>query len=259
LAALRRRLAAQVQLLIALSEADMRVRYGRGPWKLVKWLADPFALLGIYFILVLFVLDRRGVAPALTLACAVIPFQLVMAAIVNAMDSATTRASIITNMAFPRMLLPASAAVTESVPFLASLPLLAALMAIYDITPTWATLWVPILVGVTLALAAALSYPAALVTLWVRDMRPLLISLVRASFFASAGLVPLSEITGRAHDLLKLNPLTGLFEAYRSVLVEGQSPALWELGVPLLMAVLVAAVFVPVYRREEPHLAKVLL
>jgi ABC-type polysaccharide/polyol phosphate export permease len=82
--------------------------------------------------------------------------------------------------------------------------------------------------------------------------------LARATFFASAGLVPLAEITGRTQDLIKLNPLTGLFEAYRSVLVDGSAPALWEVGVPLTAAAVVAAVFVPVYRSEEIHLAKTL-
>jgi homopolymeric O-antigen transport system permease protein len=259
LIALRDALVARVQLLVALSDADMRVRYGRGRWRLIKWLADPFALLGVYFILILFVLNRPGAAPGLVLACAVIPFQLVMASIANAVDCAMTRASIITNMEFPRVLLPASSAITESVPFLASLPLLGILMAVYGIAPTSAVLWLPLLMAVTLALAAALAYPAALLALWVRDLRNLIISVARASFFASAGLVPLAQITGHTHDLIKLNPLTGLFESYRTVLVEGSSPALWQIGVPLLTAALVAAICVPLYRREDPHLPKVLL
>ena len=48
----------------------------------------------------------------------------------------------------------------------------------------------------------------------------------------AAGIVPLASITGRTHDLVVLNPLTGLFEEYRSVLLYGHRPAGWQLAVP---------------------------
>ena len=47
----------------------------------------------------------------------------------------------------------------------------------------------------------------------------------------------LSEIGGRAYDLIKLNPLTGLFEAFRAVLLYGERPAAWELAYPTFVAV----------------------
>ena len=51
-------------------------------------------------------------------------------------------------------------------------------------------------------------------------------------FFIAPGLVPLSEVSGSAHDLLPLNPLTGLFEAYRDVLLYGPTGA-WQLLFPI--------------------------
>jgi ABC-type polysaccharide/polyol phosphate export permease len=53
-----------------------------------------------------------------------------------------------------------------------------------------------------------------------------------------------------------VNPFTGLFEAYRDALLYGVSPAAWELLVPLGAAALILLVTVPIYRREQPHLAK---
>jgi hypothetical protein len=37
--------------VITLSAADPRARYGRGPRRLIKWLLDPFALVGVYLVL----------------------------------------------------------------------------------------------------------------------------------------------------------------------------------------------------------------
>ena len=64
--------AKRIDLLIALSSSDLRARYGRGSWKSLKWLLDPFFATGVYLILVTFVIDRPGVAPGLSIACATV-------------------------------------------------------------------------------------------------------------------------------------------------------------------------------------------
>jgi lipopolysaccharide transport system permease protein len=246
------------ELLRELSVADLKARYGRGPWQLVKWLLDPFALVGVYLLLVTFVLGRKTAAPGLSLACAVIPFQLLMLTVINAMDAIRGRAPILANMAFPRSLLPVAAALTESVAFAASLLLLALMMAVYAVIPTIAVLWLPIVLALTVVFAVAVAYPAALVGLWVPDMRPFVVSFVRTLFFLAPGLVALDHITGIAGDVVRLNPLTGLFEAYRDVLMRGTTPHAWELLWPLAVALVLAVLFVPVYRREQSQIAKML-
>jgi hypothetical protein len=51
--------------------------------------------------------------------------------------------------------------------------------------------------------------------------------------------------------------MTGLFEGYRSVFMFGTRPAAWQLLVPLAAAAILLAVFVPLYRSEQRHFAKV--
>jgi ABC-type polysaccharide/polyol phosphate export permease len=247
-----------LELLVALAESDMRGRYGRGPWRLIKWLLDPFALVGVYLLLVSVVLDRPGEAIGLSLACAVIPFQLVMASCLNALDSTRVRRPIIANMSFPRGLIPASSALTETIAFIASLLLLGLMMAVYGVAPTAHALWLPAVLAVNLALAVTFAYPAALLAIWVPDLRAFVVSFIRTLFFLAPGLVALQDVEGTAHDLLKINPLTGLFEAYRDVLLYGQSPEAWQLLLPLGAAALLAAIFIPIYHSEQRHLAKAL-
>jgi lipopolysaccharide transport system permease protein len=204
------------------------------------------------------VLDRPGRAPGLSLACAVVPFQLVMMSVVNGMGAVQLRTSIILNTGFRRSLVPLAGALTEAVAFAASLVLLALMMAVYRIEPSAAVLWVPVVLAVNVVLAVACTYAAAVAGLWFRELRPFVISFVRTMFFLAPGLVPLSEIGGRANDLLRINPLTGLFEAFRAVLVDGHRPAAWQLLYPTVAALVVLAIALPLFRHEERHLAKVL-
>jgi len=244
-------------VLVALTESDLRARYGRGPWRLVKWLLDPFAVVGIYLILVTIVLERGGRAPGLVIACAVVPFQLVMSTIVSALNAVPNRSSIILNMAFDRVLIPVASALTETIAFAASLLLVASMMAVYGIAPTLAVLWLPLVVAINVLLGIACAYGASLMGLWLPDLRPFAVSFARTLFFLAPGLVPLAEIGGRANELLRINPLTGLFEAYRAILVAGHRPAAWQLLFPLAAAVLLLAAHVPVYVHDQRQFAKV--
>ena len=245
-------------VLISLTISDLKVRYGRGGWPLVKWIADPFALVGVYLVLMTLVLKRPGEAPGLSLACAVIPFQLFTMTIVNAMSAIAARRSIVLNMGFNRTLLPLSGVFTETVAFGASLLLLALMMAIYGVGPTPAILWLPVVIAMTLLLATGVAYPAALLGIWMPEIGNFVISFVRVLFFIAPGLVPLAQISGSAHDLLLINPLTGLFESYRDALLYGDAPGGFELLYPGVLGVLLLAAFVPLFRSEQRQLAKIM-
>lgn len=248
----------RIDVLVALTRSDLRVRYGRGPWQLLKWLIDPFAQIGVYLLLVTALLDRPGRAVGLSLACAVVPFQLIMMSTMSGMWAVGLRQSIILNMAFDRMLIPLASTATETVAFAASLVLFAAMMAVYGIGPTTALVALPLILSVTVLLAAACAYPASLLSLWLPDLRPFVASFVRAMFFLAPGIVALPLIEGRANTIVRANPLAGIFESYRSVLIYGEAPAAWMLLVPTLWAVLLLVVFVPLYAQEQRHFAKVL-
>ena len=245
-------------VLVALTRSDLRERYGRGPWQVLKWLVDPLAAIGVYFVLLSVVLDRGGDSVALSVACAVVPFQLMMMAAIRGLGAIDQRRNIVANMSFPRMLIPIASTMTEVLTFGASLLLLAGIMAVSGVAPTAAVFWLPAVLAVTVVLAIALSYPASLLGLWLPDLRTLVVSGVRTLFFIAPGIVALREIEGNAHDLLRINPLTGIFESFRSILLYGQTPAAWQLLYPLAAAALLLVVFLPIYAREQRHLAKVL-
>jgi len=247
-----------VEVLAELVRSDILIRYGRGRIRFLKWLLDPIAALGIYLLLVALVLDRGGNSAGLSLVCAIVPFQLVMMSVINALQAVGLRGSIILNMRFPRTLIPASSVVTESVVLTASLTLIPLMMIIYGVAPTVSILWLVPAFAAALALAIGLAYPAALFGVWYPELMPLAVSLIRAMFFLAPGLVALDQVTGSAHDLLPLNPLTGLFESFRDALLFGQAPAAWELLVPFGVGAALFAIAYPVYRSEQSELAKLL-
>ena len=247
-----------IDQLFVLTASDLRARYGRGNWQLVKWLIDPFALVGVYMLMVTFIFYRRPPAAALSLGCSIIPFQLMTMTVTNSLTAVQMRSSILANMKFARLLLPISTTLTETMGFAASLVLLALLMGIYGEVPTVNLLWLVPALAVTVLLGIAVAYPTTLIGVWAPDIRGLMLSFVRAAYLLAPGLVTLSAIHGRTNTLVRLNPLTGLFEAIRHAVLYRSAPPAWELLYPLGFAIVLLLIFVPIYRREQEHFAKVL-
>jgi lipopolysaccharide transport system permease protein len=244
-------------VLVALTESDLRSRYGRGKSVLLKWLFDPFFALGVYFILVATMLNKSGHARALVIACSVVPFQLVMTSFTSSLHAIRLRRSILTNMRFDRGLLPLSTVLTETVAFGAALTLLPATMALSGVSPTPYAFWLLALIPETILLAIAFAYPATIFGILYPDLRSFAVSAVRTLYFLAPSLVALESVHGVTADLLKLNPLSGLFEGYRAALLYGETPPLWSFVIPLAYCAASLAIFLPLYRVEAVHFAKV--
>ena len=70
--------------------------------------------------------------------------------------------------------------------------------------------------------------------------------------------IALSAIDGTANTLVRINPLTGLFEAFRDVLaLRSVARPLGARSIPFAYAAVLLVVFVPLYRSEARHFAKV--
>lgn len=247
-----------LDLLRALTEADLQFRYGRGPLRFLRWLLEPFALVGVYLVFMTYVVRRPGEAPGLSLAAAIVPFQLVMATVSNAMVALDIRRPILLNMSFRRTLIPVSSALTESVAFSASFLIIVVMMIAYQVRPTIALLWLPLVVLATLYVAVAAAYAGCLLAVWLHELKPFLLSFIRMLFFLGPGLVPLAQTSGDVRRILELNPFSGLFELYRDVFLTGENPAAWQFLYPVGIASLLLAVFVPIFRAEQRQFAKVL-
>jgi lipopolysaccharide transport system permease protein len=245
------------EALLTLSLADLRDRFGRGNTRGLKWLLDPYATAGVYLVFVAFIIDRPGEAPGLSVACAVVPFQLFIGTGIAALRILDERRQLIQNLGFRRDLLPAAVTMTQVLGFGASLSLLGVMMIFYSVPLTPAALWLLPVVAVNILFALAFAYPVALFGIWFRELRVFAISAMRVAYFLAPGVIALSAIEGNANTLVRLNPLTGIFEAYRDALLYGHAPSAWELLIPLGTAIVILAIFVPIFRSEEPHLAKV--
>ena len=83
-----------------------------------------------------------------------------------------------------------------------------------------------------------------------------MISAVRTLFFVAPGLVALDQVPEGAQKWLKLNPLTGIFESYRSVLLYGIARPRGSCSTRASSPSSCSRSCMPLYRREQRQFAK---
>jgi ABC-type polysaccharide/polyol phosphate export permease len=246
-----------LEALLALTRGAIRQEQDFTVTGVLRWVLEPLSFMLVYFVLVAAVLNSPQKHYLLFLLCALLPFRFFAGVVGASMAVIQVTGSILTNRAFPRVVLPLTVLGTEGVPFLLSLGLLAPLMALYRVAPTVQLLWVPVVVVVLGVLSAGTAYVGAVLGLYFPDLRGLTLNFVRVSFFISTGLVVAEQVRGpQLKGLVAANPLSGIFDSLRAAVIDGRAPSPYELLYPLGFGLVVLTLGLALYRWREPHLAK---
>lgn len=161
----------------------------------------------------------------LYLYCGLIPFLAFSDAVNGAINSIRRNTALVQKVVFPLEILPATKAVSTVVDKLFGLAVLIAVVGVIEGRLNWTILLFPVIFAVQLIFTLGLSYLFAVVGTYLPDVREMLRSVVRVSFFATPIIWPkeLAEERGLGF-LVDYNPLAFLVGAYRNLVLDGEFP-----------------------------------
>jgi homopolymeric O-antigen transport system permease protein len=171
-------------------------------------------------------------------------------------SSLTANTNLVAKVYFPREIFPFSAVIVSAVDFAVGSVLLFAMMAYYHIVPSSAILFLPVVIFVQFALTSAVALLLAMANLFYRDVKYLFEVIITVWMFATSVLYPVDRVTGWAGTLLRLNPMTPIVDAYRSVLLRGQLPTMGPLAIDAVVAVVLLASIWLLFHRSEFQFAE---
>ena len=214
------------ELFLILAWRDLSVRYKQTiigvAWAVLRPLLTMLVFTVVFGRLAR--LPADGSAPyALMVFAAMLPWSLFSTALGDASGSLVTNANLIGKVYFPRLIVPAAAAVTAAAEFLVGLGILVALMAYYRVAPGWNLLLLP---GFTLlALLASLGPGLWLTALNVkyRDFRYVIPFIVQSGLYLSPVGFSSSVVPERWRLLYSLNPMVGVIDGFRWCILGGDS------------------------------------
>lgn len=254
-----RRLVEYVDLFRTLSIHRINVRYRQTVLGVTWALLQPLVMMGV-FVLVFSRLARvpsEGVPYALFAYTALLPWTFFATSITSATGSLVSHTQLITKVYFPREILPLTYIVAAFFDFLLGLAALMVLMAWYDVSLSPAAVYLVPVIGLLGAWITAVSLLLSAAQVRWRDVGVAVPVLVQLGMFASPVIYPLALVPEQWRPWYLLNPLAGIINAFRDVLLRGQSPD----AVPLAYASVVTALVLPIayalFKRAEATMADV--
>jgi lipopolysaccharide transport system permease protein len=247
------------ELLYFLTKRDIKVRYKQ------TVLGGLWAVIQPAFTMIVFTLffgrlakmPSDGLPYPIFVYAALLPWTYFANAVSASGNSLVGSANLITKVYFPRIVVPASAALAGLLDFFIALFVLAALMIYYQFVPGWGILLFPFLVALTFLCAVGVGLWLSALNVQYRDIRYAIPFLIQVWMFVSPVIYPVSLVKGNYQWLLALNPMGGVIHAYRASLL-GHQPIDWSLLA--LSTLIIVALFLGglyYFRRMEKVFADV--
>ena len=187
----------------------------------------------------------------------VVPWALLAASLTDMTASLVQNMDMITKIYFPRETLPVAALLARLMDFGIAIGVLIILMLYYQI-PLFSIglLFLPVILAIQITLILGLGLAASALNVFYRDVQSFLVLAIQLWFYASPIIYPVSLVPEWLRSFYILNPMVGILEAYRAVLLHGALPD-FSLFVSALVAMLVFAVGYWFFKRVEFQFADI--
>jgi lipopolysaccharide transport system permease protein len=258
-------LASRRRLIRYLVQADVKKTGADSLLGNIWWVVDPLLQMLVYVIMVSVIFERPQKDYALFVFCAVLPWKWFNQSVLDGIGSVVSMERLIKQISFPKLVLPVASVMAGIVHFFFGLIPLAALMVLfYSDRISMFLVLIPVVALVQLLVTLPIAIVLGAINVFYRDVGNLARHLLRLAFYISPGLYAIDAIYKGAEKypilgvFLLANPWNVLFTSYRDVIYDERAPDWVGLGVLSVVALLLLAVAVYIFKRLEPTFAKVL-
>ena len=248
------------ELLVAWTMRVIRARYQQsllgGLWAIVQ----PVATVAIFTTVFSIILKvETGNIPYVIFAySALVPWMLFSSSIIDMSESIVTNMNLIGKIYFPRDILVIAALLARLMDFLIAYTLLILLMTYFKIPIfqiTW--LFLPVLLLVQLSLALGLGLILAALNAFYRDIKHLVTLVLQLWLYATPIIYPVDRVPEAVRPFYFLNPMAGVIEGYRAVMIHGRLPDA-NLLISALTALIILIIGYWVFKRVEQRFADII-
>jgi lipopolysaccharide transport system permease protein len=226
LAAYLAKLAQYKDLIWTLSVHRIKVRYKQSVLGVLWAILQPISMMLIFTFIFSFIakMPSEGLPYAVFAYTAILPWNCFSTGVASATNSLVSHAQFVTKVYFPREILPLTYVIAALFDFGVASVLLAGLMLYYHIPLTINALYAIPIMLVLSCFALAVSFFFSATQVRFRDIGVAVPLLLQVWLFATPVIYPLSAVPARWRPFYALNPMVGIIESFRQVILAGAPP-----------------------------------
>jgi len=244
-------------LVWTLSLHRIKVRYKQSVLGILWAFLQPISMMLVFtFIFSLIArMPSEGIPYAIFAFAALLPWNYFSTSVSNGTGSLVKDAQFVTKVYFPREILPITYIVAALFDFAIASILLVCLMIYYQIGLNINVLYtIPILLVLT-CFALAISFIFSATQVRFRDIGMAVPLLLQLWLFATPVIYPLSAVPARWRSFYALNPMVGIIESFRQVVLKGEPPDMRSLMFSAVVSVTLLFVSYLYFKRVEATMA----
>jgi len=251
--------AAYLELLLNLTRREVKGRYSQSLLGFGWAVAQPVATMLVFTLVFSRLANILSDVPYPVFAYAgLVPWFFFLNSVSSGTMSLVQYRNIVTKTYFPREIVPLAQVASRLLDFGAAALFVAALIAYYRIGLTRWALVAPGLFVLLVAITVATTLVTSAVNVFYRDVNPVVQIGLQLLLFVTPIAYPLSKVPERWRGWLAINPLSGVIEGFRSVLVYGRPPD-WPLLVrSTIVTAIVLVASLALFKRLDRYFADVI-
>jgi lipopolysaccharide transport system permease protein len=253
-------LAAYGELLMNLTRREVKGRYSQSLFGAGWAIAQPLATMAVFTLVFarLAQMPSGGAPYPLFAYAALVPWFFFSNSVMSGTMSLVTYRNIVTKTYFPREIVPLAQVGSRLVDLAASSALFVALMVYYrsGIGP-WAAM-VPVFLVLLLMFTLGVTLITSSINVFYRDVSPVVQIGLQLWLYLTPVAYPLSAVPERYRLFFLANPLAGVVEGLRQVLVFGRAPDWSVVGISAALIVAIFAIGVVLFKKTDKYFADVI-
>jgi lipopolysaccharide transport system permease protein len=159
---------------------------------------------------------------------------------------------------FPREILPLTYVIAAIFDFAIASVVLAGLMVYYQVSLTIMALWLAPILLIAVVFSTALALLLSATQVWFRDIGLAMPLILQLWMFATPVVYPLSQVPDRFRDIYILNPMVGVVENFRRVLLMGVPPDEKSLMFAAITSAILLVLAYAYFKRVDSNMADVI-
>jgi lipopolysaccharide transport system permease protein len=226
------------ELIVSLTYRQIYSRYRQSLFGMAWAVVRPIATVTIFTVVFSYIakFPSEGLPYPLFVFGGLLPWTFLSGALAAGVTSLTNQSNLVAKIYFPREILPISAILASAVDFLIACAIVAIMLLIYQVDVTWNMLYLPLIIVVELLLLTGLVFWLSMVNVWFRDVGHAMSLLVQFWMYLTPIIYPYSMVPERFLWFYNLNPMVGVVESFRAVLLRGEPPPLDLLMISLTIS-----------------------
>lgn len=242
------------ELVLALAERDLRVRYKQAVLGFAWAVVTPLALMVAFTLFFNRVarVDTGGVPYPLFSYLGLIPWMFFSTSVSTGGLSLVTNMALLNKVYCPREVFPAASVLVAGFDSAVTVGVLGILFAVTGYAPRLTSFWVPLLLVVQVAFTVGVTLVVSAVVVYLRDLRHALPIVLQLGLFATPVAYGMEVVPPSLRAVYAaVNPLAPVIDGYRRTVLLGLAPD-WDLLWPgaLSAAVVLVAGYVLLKRLE---------